>query len=98
MTTKEALTQVKALIPTKEHWFGGDQVAKPGSMCLVWAVDRAARNKPRVFLDALAALSAALPRSARISPSHSENVIFYNDDHTYKACMRVLDRAIEAAS
>ena len=91
--TRDVLIAARALIDTPEKWFGKNVTARLDSLCMVWAVSVVTRGRPREQRQAaLDALRSALPPSAR------KNIIAYNDTHTHRAVMRIMDRAIEAES
>jgi hypothetical protein len=91
MTPKEVLIAAKALIDTPEKWFGKNVSARPDSLCMIWAIYKVT---PVVELEkaAIETIENVLP------PSSPKDVATYNDSHTHKAVMRLMDRAIEAAS
>ena len=98
MTPHEVLIKADELIPTKKHWFGADQICTPGSLCLAWAIEKAADDYESE-LAAMEALANELPPSAHYSSwSNRWTIVRYNDHHTYKTCKAKLKLAIAATA
>lgn len=88
-STRENLIAAKALIDTPEKWGKGTYEPSPGCYCALGALDAASEGGRWTPFEVMAALTIALPDSAK-------DIVAFNDDPntTHADIMALFDRAI----